>query len=403
MRKKTISRSNAQKYSVIFVLLVIFSTNAFAGGSGNTYYANVTAKLSSVTPTGAGTVYVPSDSNQSDSGATYSTESKGGNGTSTQKVVEVQLYSKANDGFIFVGWTTTNGTKDVISGSNKSPYTKSFETGSKAGKNNAKAHTIYAVFRRKAYTVHFDANGGQGTSMQDQAFEYGVSQNLSTNQFTKETVLTFDTNGGTAITAQSKNVSFSGWMYNNTLYGNEQQVNNLTSTDGATINMVAQWGSASFTLPTPTKTIGGISREFDGWYDSANDGTKVGNAGETYNISANTTLYAHWKEHNITINISGTPAKEGDTILFNVKKTDSPTVSYVVPITIGNGATAILMSVPRGSYSITPNSWGWNYTVSPSSAADNISSNKTFNFTVTSKNSSKNNDEKSKVNWGNGN
>ena len=47
--------------------------------------------------------------------------------------------------------------------------------------------------------------------------------------------------------------------------------------------------AASMTLPTPTRT----SYEFDGWYTTA--GTKVGDGGDTYNPTADITLYARWE------------------------------------------------------------------------------------------------------------
>ena len=48
--------------------------------------------------------------------------------------------------------------------------------------------------------------------------------------------------------------------------------------------------AASVTLPSPTKT----GYTFDGWYTTA--GTEVGDGGDTYNPTADITLYARWQE-----------------------------------------------------------------------------------------------------------
>lgn len=54
-------------------------------------------------------------------------------------------------------------------------------------------------------------------------------------------------------------------------------------------------GSTEITLPTPTKT----SYEFDGWFDSASAGTRVGLAGASYAPTATRTLYARWVQRSL--------------------------------------------------------------------------------------------------------
>ena len=78
------------------------------------------------------------------------------------------------------------------------------------------------------YTVRFNKNnnGASGT-MDDQAFTYNTAQNLTANAFTRI------------------GYTFSGWNTkadgSGTSYTDGQSVNNLTATDGATVNLYAQW------------------------------------------------------------------------------------------------------------------------------------------------------------------
>ena len=110
----------------------------------------------------------------------------------------------------------------------------------------------------------------------------------------------------------------------NVNYANGASVNNLTSTDGGTVNLYAVWSANTYTitlngcagkisgsatktmsaaygtgysLPTPTFVIGTGSHKltgtFLGWYTSATGGTKWNNSG-TFTNTGNITLYAHW-------------------------------------------------------------------------------------------------------------
>ena len=55
--------------------------------------------------------------------------------------------------------------------------------------------------------------------------------------------------------------------------------------------------ASAVTLPTPTRS----NYVFDGWYTAASGGTRVGGAGDSYQLTANITLYAQWKTP-ITVN-----------------------------------------------------------------------------------------------------
>lgn len=97
-------------------------------------------------------------------------------------------------------------------------------TNAKYTEKRTKELTINAV--QPTYTIIFNANGGTG-SMEPQVFTYKTAQNLTLNAFT---------NGIN---------SFAGWNTdpdgNGTEYVNGQSIYNLTSVNGATITLYAQW------------------------------------------------------------------------------------------------------------------------------------------------------------------
>lgn len=88
-------------------------------------------------------------------------------------------------------------------------------------------HSIYAKYTANTYTVEFDANGGSGTSMEDQTITYGVETNLSANTYTMT------------------NFTFTGWNTeadgSGTSYADEQSVLNLTNVNNDVITLYAQW------------------------------------------------------------------------------------------------------------------------------------------------------------------
>ncbi len=92
--------------------------------------------------------------------------------------------------------------------------------------------------RMPQYTIHFDANGGEG-EMDDQEFVYKKAQNLAANKFERE------------------NYVFLGWNTNadnpesGTAYEDEQEVINLSNVDGTEITLYAQWDVYAYYNPGP--------------------------------------------------------------------------------------------------------------------------------------------------------
>ena len=95
---------------------------------------------------------------------------------------------------------------------------------------NGSISATYPI-RWSTYTVSFHGNGSIGIpvtgTMSDQAFEYGVAQNLSANAFSRE------------------GFTFAGWNTqpdgSGTAYTNGQSVTGLNPEDGGTVDLYAQW------------------------------------------------------------------------------------------------------------------------------------------------------------------
>ena len=168
--------------------------------------------------------------------------------------------------------------------------------------------TLYAQWNA-AYTVTFDANGGNGT-MQSQPFEHGKSQKLTSNSFTRSGYTftgwntkadgsgTSYTNGQT-ITPTSNLMLYAQWkkdvIYTITFNANEGSgtMSALTVKEGASQKLT----SNSFTRSGYT---------FTGWNTKADgSGTSYTN-GQTITPTSNLTLYAQWKKtYTITFNANG--------------------------------------------------------------------------------------------------
>ena len=122
----------------------------------------------------------------------------------------------ARTGYTFAGWATSSGGGVAYADG--------------AGvKNLASAQgavvTLYAVWRANTYYVRFNANGGSG-SMSDQTLTYNAAAALSANAFTKN------------------NNAFMGWSSTssgNVAWADRAVVTNLTSAQGAVVQMYAVW------------------------------------------------------------------------------------------------------------------------------------------------------------------
>ena len=109
-------------------------------------------------------------------------------------------------------------------------------TATGTGIYNGSISATYPI-RWSTYTVSFHGNGSIGIpvtgTMSDQAFEYGVAQNLTANAFSRE------------------GFTFAGWNTlsdgSGTAYTDGQSVQGLTTEDGGTVDLYAQWTAIPWT------------------------------------------------------------------------------------------------------------------------------------------------------------
>ena len=234
-------------------------------------------------------------------------------------------------GYTFSGWSkTSGGTKAYDKGQALSASTVSQMYKDCGGET----YNIYTVWTPHKFYVKFNGNGNTNTTvnMTNQQFTYDVYQKLSANKYVNSRTLTYNKNDSAAAPAtidrnsDTRGLTFKGWTASaegvattepTVKYIDGQNIKNPNgySTDGGTTNLYAKWQGVAVTLPTTTRS-GYI---FAGWYDAATGGNKIGDAGASYTITADKTIYAHWtaKEYTITYIPNGgsvTPASDTFTI-----------------------------------------------------------------------------------------
>ena len=199
----------------------------------------------------------------------------------------------SREGYTFKGWSSTsNGDVEYNSGDTYS-----------ADSNI----TLYAVWEANTYTITYNANGGENAP-NAQTKTHGIDLTLS------------------SLTPTRVGYTFKGWattadgavVYN---VGNTYSINENTT-------LYAVWSINTYTITynanggenapgTQTKTHGidlilssvvptRVGYTFKGWATTA-DGAVTYNAGNTYSINENTTLYAVWEinTYTITYNANG--------------------------------------------------------------------------------------------------
>ena len=220
-----------------------------------------------------------------------------------EEFVDVTLPNPSRTGYTFGGWSINQNGSGTTYAANAS-YRPTQDT------------TLFAKWTANTYTVVFNKNADNATgTMTNQAFTYDVAQNLSVNGFSR-----------TGYDFASWNTAANG---SGTSYTNGQNVTNLASTQGATVNLYAQWTAKTYTVtfnankpstasgtpttPSPASktvtydanygdlavtTLTGWS--FGGWYTDKTNGTKIETTTKVA-ITANQTLYAHWTANSFTV------------------------------------------------------------------------------------------------------
>ena len=227
--------------------------------------------------------------------------------------------------------STTTGLSNIQAASNRSAQTTSSGTFHAAIYGQTVQGTASA-----SSTVFWKANGNiiaTGSSITTVSMK-SIVDTLGNPPYTRITAttsgtftLTYDVNGGNALSATSKTVNY---------------------------------GSTYGTLPTPSRT----GYTFDGWYTAASGGTQV-TSSSTYNIAGNSTIYAHWTIRRYTIYFY----KYGSGI---TSVSGAGTYDY--------GTVVTLSYVVNSGYTV---SWGDGYTSTSTSRTITVTSTKSYSVTGT--------------------
>ena len=294
------------------------SSYAGQNGSNNMIKLNPkwkTAEEYTVTYSANGGVNAPTDTNSPYNGGTG--------------VTVLGIGSMTNTGYTFLNWNT----KSDGTGTDYDPADTFFMPA-----NNV---VLYAIWDANSYTVEYDKNNASATgTTADSTHVFDVAKNLTTN--------------GYSLTGYT----FNGWNTaedgSGTAYTDAQSVTNLTSTDGDTVTLYAQWKANSYTVEydknnaSATGTTANSTHVFDvaknlttngysltgytfnGW-NTAEDGsgTAYTDAQSVTNLTSTdgdtVTLYAQWKANSYTVeydknNASATGTTADSTHVFDVAK-----------------------------------------------------------------------------------
>jgi uncharacterized repeat protein (TIGR02543 family) len=220
-------------------------------------------------------------------------------------------------GYSLAGWNTKkDGSGD------------SFKGGSSSRWNSEEDFIVYAQWTPIQYTIKFDGNGSTSGSMSSMKLKYDTSYKLTANSFKR------------------KGYTFAGWSTkadgSGKIYDDEKKVKNLSSKDGASITLYAQWttniyhvlffgnGSTSGTesdmdmydleygksytlnaniFKRTGYTFAGWNTEEDGSGKSYKNKAKVKNLSSKFDDTVN--LYAQWTPNKYTIKFDGNGSTSG--------------------------------------------------------------------------------------------
>ena len=232
--------------------------------------------------------------------------------------LERNSYTKT--GYTFTGWNTQGDGSGSAYGDGEE--VKNLTTA------DGEVVKLYAQWRANKYSIQFDGNTADGGSMADQAMTYDASASLASNSYTKT------------------GYTFTGWNTQadggGSAYGDGEEVKNLTTVDGETVPLYAQWRANKYSIQFEGNTAdGGSMADQAMTYDASaslerNSYTKTGytykgwntqpdGSGTAYTdgeeVSNLTTadgetvlLYAQWRLRTPSIVTSQSAGKHGDTV-----------------------------------------------------------------------------------------
>jgi uncharacterized repeat protein (TIGR02543 family) len=269
------------------------------------------------------TYRVAYDKNAGDAAGTMDTS-----GHTYNQAKNLSANSFTKTGYAFAGWNTRTD------GSGTS-YSDSQNVTNLSSANGATV-TLYARWTAITYRVAYDKNAGDAAGTMDTSgHTYNQAKNLSTNSFTKT------------------GYAFAGWKTaadgSGDGYTDGASVTNLSSTDGATVTLYAQWRTITYTVEYNTNGGSGATESsvhtynegkaltansftrngfiFDTWNTEANgSGTSYADGESVTNLSSIdngiVTLYAQWR-NTVFVNIIVWVNEDGNILLSGNDRTIS--------------------------------------------------------------------------------
>ena len=186
--------------------------------------------------------------------------------------------------------------------------------------------TFYAKWNANKYTIKFNGNGSTSGSMANQTMTYGSGTKFTANAYKRK-----------GYTFNSWNTKADG---SGTKYANQADGSKVTTTNGRTVTLYAQWQAEKYTITyklnggtnsksnptsyyitTNTIKLANATRKgysFAGWYSDKDCTKKVTQISK--GSYGNKTLYAKWNANKYTIKFNGNGSTSG--------KTSSQKLSY---------------------------------------------------------------------------
>lgn len=150
--------------------------------------------------------------------------------------------------------------------------------------------------KEQEYTLTVNPNGGTWNNTKENTIikqDGGTTKEIANPIPPDGYAITFNGNGGSNPAIQIQEKTFTKWTK-----GGAGYLSGTTYKFGIGNGVLtANYIDNSMTLPSSTRE----GYTFEGWYDAANGGNKIGNAGEEYTPTEAKTLYAHWTVKKITV------------------------------------------------------------------------------------------------------
>ena len=205
-----------------------------------------------------------------------------------------------------VATASISGTKVTVSpGTKAGTATITVKSAATTNYNEATATYIVTVVKEeKEYTLTVNPNGGKWnnfTSNGEVSQKKGTTKDLGQATAPAGYEVTFNTNGGNAVSKITSTKAFDKWTLQT---GAKGSLNGTTYTFGEGNDTVtANYKNIAITLPSTTKN----GYTFEGWYTDSNLTSKAGNSNASYTVTKATTLYAKWTpvSYTITYNLDG--------------------------------------------------------------------------------------------------